>query len=104
MIDNIYYAWSANTIASLYNQIVSQFNVIPGITLAMLPLHYQTAMTAMNLTNTSFGTSQAFMLLGKGQWENAIAALRNYGSSSAAINTLARMYADYLANSPEPSV
>lgn len=104
MIDNIYYSWSANTIASLYNQLVTQFNVIPGTTFAMLPLHYQTAMTAMNLTNTSFGMSQAFMLLAQGQWKNAIAALRAYGSSSAAINKLAQVYADYLGNSPEPSV
>jgi len=104
MIDNIYYSWGANTIASLYNQLVIQFNVIPGITFAMLPLRYQTAMTAMNLTNTSFGMSQAFMLLAKGQWKAATAALRDYGSSSAAINKLAQIYADYLGNSPEPSV
>jgi hypothetical protein len=104
MIDNIYYAWNANSIASLYNQLVTQYNIIPGITFAMLPLRYQTAMTAMNLTNTSFGMSQAFLLLAQGQWKNATAALRAYGSSNAAINRLAHMYADYLGNSPDPSV
>jgi hypothetical protein len=104
MIDNIYYAWNANSIASLYNQLVTQYNVIPGLTFAMLPLRYQTAMTAMNLTNTSFGMSLACLLLAQGQWKNATVALRAYRSSSAAINTLAHLYADYLGNSPEPSV
>jgi hypothetical protein len=104
MIDNIYYAWNANSIASLYNQLVAKYNVIPGLTFAMLPLRYQTAMTAMNLTNTSFGMSPAFLLLAQGQWRNATDALRSYGSSSAAINKLAHMYADYLGNSPDPSV
>jgi hypothetical protein len=102
-IDSIYYTSSANTIGSLYNQLVTQLNVIPGHTFSQLPLRYQTAMVAMNLTNTSFGTSTALMDLAKGQWTTAINALRNYGSSNATINKLAHMYADYMAKGPAPT-
>lgn len=103
IIDGIYYSSSANGIASLYNQLVTQYGIITGHTFSELPLQYQTAMTAMDLTNTSFGTSQAFTQLAEGQWTNAIDSLRNYGSSNAAVNKLAHVYADYMARAAQPS-
>ena len=102
-IDLIYYAASANGIGSLYNQLVTQYNVIPGHTFAQLPMQYQTTMTAMDLTNTSFGTSAACIYLAKGQWTQAITALENYGSSNASVNKLAALYAAYMAKAPQPT-
>jgi len=102
-IDIVYYSASANSMGSLYNQLVTQYNIIPGHTFAELPLQYQTAMTAMDLTNTSFGTSLACQLLAKGEWTSAITALKDYGSSSAAVNKLAALYAAYMAKAPEPT-
>ncbi|HTS38120.1 MAG TPA: pesticin C-terminus-like muramidase [Candidatus Solibacter sp.] len=102
-IDLTYYTSSANGIGSLYNSLVTQYNVIPGHTFSQLPMQYQTAMTAMDLTNTSFGTSAACVYLAKGEWSAAITALENYGSSNASVNKLAALYAAYMAKAPQPT-
>ena len=102
-IDLTYYTASANAIGSLYNSLVTQYNVIPGHTFSQLPMQYQTTMTAMDLTNTSFGTSAACTYLAKGEWSAAITALENYGSSNASVNKLAALYAAYMAKAPQPS-
>jgi hypothetical protein len=101
-ITDTYYKWAANTIGSLYNTAVASIGKIKGTKFSSLPLHYQTAMTAMYITNTSFQTSAAFNDFASGLWTNGITALRSYGSNNASVNKLATQYADYLAKSPLP--